>query len=898
MREKFADTAALVVACICAIAMACGTLALATPRNAVADEVSVPSYCGDKSVIMLTSTGEVYQVYVPDNKLPATGDVTTNNGEVAAQCIIPLPYLPAKIIINTALASTDPYRYVRTPGLTGGSGAKRWTYEALASNTENGDIWATLNTGSSTMQVYRLTKDVREEHASNPNPAYTLEDTRSKLSKTYWEQIGNPVAYSNRDTEMATGGAVDKATGAYYIAAVNSSQCHPTANSRVSQSCSTTSKTRVLANWDIDFYTTSGETPVKAGTLRLTDGDYALSNLASDIEFDEQGNLTVILSWNTSEAAKDPTTGRMTPKYTRYVRRVHIPVENVANKTFVPDSDSMLDTNTSLPITRPIESEGSPKDLYISGIGSLGQSSEDLTISMQDVSYPIGEQSLYNMTSDGTLTDVFDLPGNPPYHMTADQEGRPKAMVLENESLWGGGSSHKTTNGPSFGFWSNEITDIADGIGVEPPKPYYGSYQFKKIDDSNNALKDAEFTMWPRPSDGQCTSVPATDATSITLGSDGKPTGKKTVPSDDSGLVKFENVPLGQAKSSETKSSAWFCVVETKAPMDFKLNSTAWQVELKPGETTSGNDVKNERDTGTVTVVKYDDTVKTKTLEGAKFELVEDTNKNGKADSGEPVFANSNDVRTTGSDGKVTWTNVPLGKTYVIHEVSAPTGYKTMLEADSNAKEESFTLTSSVKEISRSVYDVRKEGQIVWDKYAEGTLTWAARGTINKGQTLPTHGTLTGSQWQLTYKPDSGNTEDATWTKTIADCTSNGCEVTDEGKQLLDGDATGGLFKLTNLKWGTYTLTETQAPLGYLKNVDSNNQSLEYTFTINQNNVDQIQYQLITNKQASGPTLPASGGTSADLYKFVAGGLFAGALLAGLGVLLKNRRRLNSRLLK
>lgn len=857
MREKFADTAALVVACICAIAMACGTLALATPRNAVADEVSVPSYCGDKSVIMLTDTGEVYQVYVPDSKLPATGNVSQNNGQVAAQCVIPLPYLPANITLNTTLSSTDPYRFKRNPGIAAGNGNTQGTYDALASNTDTGELWATFYAGTgknTSMQVYRLTKEARESHASNPNPFYT----KTGMSDSYWEAVGSTITGTTLGGAMSTGGAVDKTSGAYYVSAVNPSQCYPNANSKVPNSCSTwpTSKTRVLKNWNIDFYTTSGGTPVKAGTLSLTSGDYAVSNLASDIEFDTQGNLTLILSWNTSNPIA------------RYVRRIHIPAANVKNGSFTPDSDSMVDTNTSLAIR---SAELGIMNPYISGIGSLGDSSDSLTVSMQNT-YNMGYQSLYNLASDGTLTDVFDLPGNPPYHMTADQEGRMKAMVLENESLWGGGSSQKTTNGPSFNFWSGEITDIADGIGVEPPKPYYGSYQFKKIDDSNNALDGAEFTMWPRPSDGQCGSVP-TDATSITLGSDGKPTGKMTATSGSDGVVLFSNVSLGQAKSSETKSPAWFCVVETKAPTNFKLNGTPWSVELQPDTITVGQDVTNTRDTGTVKVIKHDGTTN-KTLAGAQFELIEDTNNDGAVQSGEPAVQSDGETkRTTPADGVLTWTNVPLGKKYIVHEVKAPTGYAEATTQNDHVVE----LTEASKTVEIIVNNERSTGTLNWGKYDEA----------NMPKTLTSQNALSGSEWTLTYTPDAGNTATG-WTKTITDCTQNGCKLgtgTNTGT-LLDTNPAGGLFTVSDLEWGTYTLKETKAPLGYLITDKT------FTFTIDASHLTPAA-ALIGDTQVSVPTLPASGGTSADLYKWIAGGLFACALFAGLGVLLKNKRRLN-----
>lgn len=845
------------VAVVCAAAVCGFGVSFAEDTDARGE---VPDYCGDKSVVMLTDSGEVYQVHIPDMDLPVTGNIADNGGTINARCMVPLPYLPANITIRTGLSPSDPNRFTRRPMTsTGGDGTQR-TYDALASNRDDGTLWAALMTGPRAkpeMQVYRLTKEARESHASRPNPAYT----KVGLSDSYWTPVGSKISGDELGGAYPTGGAVDRTDGLYYVAAVKPSQCAANKSSRATADCSKYSATtRVLRNWDIDFYTTSGGRPVKTGTLSLTDGEYAPGSRSSDIEFDDTGNLTLILSWY--------ETGRMR---TRHVRRLHIPAANVRNGSFMPDSDVMVDTNTSLPVNLTLNGY---TNLSVSGIGSSSPSSEDMTVSLLD-SYGLSGQSLYSLASDGTMERVFTFPSNPPYTLEADQEGRLTSQRLLDENLWGGGSTAVTTAPHSYSFYSGDITDIADGIGaVERPQPYYGGYQFKKVTESGAALPDVQFMLWPRPGNGSCDTVPSGSADGLHLGSDGSVTGRMTATSGADGSVQFPDLPLGQAKKGDTKTPMWFCVAETRTPDNYMAHEP-WSVQVEPGAVTDGAPIVNRRATGTVTVVKHDRTTGG-VLAGAQFELVEDTDGDGRADAGEPRSpSDGQTVKTTPADGTLIWRDVPLGKTYIVHEAKAPEGYMTVTEHDPSRDEQSVTLTMANRNATVYVNDVRETGELSWGKYAEGAVP----------STLTADNALGGAEWTLTYVPDAGNPTQG-WTKTVSDCSQAGCGPGTDITMLPDMNPAAGLFTVRGLEWGTYTLKERKAPLGYVLS------DRTYTFTIGASDLKPAPV-LISNTQASGPRLPAAGGTSADLYKWVASGLFGCALLGGIVALIRKRRTLH-----
>ncbi|WP_335938992.1 DUF7927 domain-containing protein [Streptomyces sp. PTD5-9] len=68
---------------------------------------------------------------------------------------------------------------------------------------------------------------------------------------------------------------------------------------------------------------------------------------------------------------------------------------------------------------------------------------------------------------------------------------------------------------------------------------------------------------------------------------------------------------------------------------------------------------------------------------------------------------------------------------------------------------------------------------------------------------------LAGSEWILAPVLEDGEKIPDGWPRTITDCTDAGCSDADQ-------DPAPGKFRLTGVPWGTYTLTETTTPSGYL----------------------------------------------------------------------------------
>lgn len=116
----------------------------------------------------------------------------------------------------------------------------------------------------------------------------------------------------------------------------------------------------------------------------------------------------------------------------------------------------------------------------------------------------------------------------------------------------------------------------------------------------------------------------------------------------------------------------------------------------------------------------------------------------------------------------------------------------------------------------------------------------------------------------------------------ITDCTSDPCAGPD-----TDPD-TGG-FALEDLDWGEYTVTETQAPPGYIGGA-------EFTFAVTAENAGTvIDRGAITNAQQPGVALPLTGGLGSQL--FTIGGLGIAALAILTAYVAHRARRLRTRII-
>lgn len=146
-----------------------------------------------------------------------------------------------------------------------------------------------------------------------------------------------------------------------------------------------------------------------------------------------------------------------------------------------------------------------------------------------------------------------------------------------------------------------------------------------------------------------------------------------------------------------------------------------------------------------------------------------------------------------------------------------------------------------------------------------GTVTWSKTDTSGN--------LLAGSIWTLT--------EESGAKRTITDCASGTtCPAGD------DQDPAAGKFTLTDVTWGDYTLEEAQAPAGYLLT------SKKKTFSISATSFKDgiavpVALGAIENEKIL-PTLPVTGGNSADSF-FIAGGAAMALSLGAAGVLYRRK---------
>lgn len=146
--------------------------------------------------------------------------------------------------------------------------------------------------------------------------------------------------------------------------------------------------------------------------------------------------------------------------------------------------------------------------------------------------------------------------------------------------------------------------------------------------------------------------------------------------------------------------------------------------------------------------------------------------------------------------------------TYYIREVKAPAGYQksdTIYYATMNNAGETVnyvqgyvdtanrnSLVPFENNLTGAIPNAKITGTVSWTKVEDGDAKFAP---------------LAGSEWKLAKLGADGSTEEKSWT--VSD------QSTPSETTWADTDAKDGKFTLAGLLPGTYTLTETQAPLGY-----------------------------------------------------------------------------------
>ncbi|BDR54435.1 hypothetical protein KIMH_05460 [Bombiscardovia apis] len=148
-----------------------------------------------------------------------------------------------------------------------------------------------------------------------------------------------------------------------------------------------------------------------------------------------------------------------------------------------------------------------------------------------------------------------------------------------------------------------------------------------------------------------------------------------------------------------------------------------------------------------------------------------------------------------------------------------------------------------------------------------GSLSWSKV----TGPTADGVKPLSGSQWKIT-NTSGGAVSDVTGTSLglVVDCDTSG--VCQAGQVDVDPAKAG--FKVRYLPAGSYVLTETKAPPGYVADVK------EYAFTIDATNAS-VDLGRIVNVQQRMPGLPLTGGVSVMAYLLLGLAFLLGASLFG-----------------
>ncbi|MGQ0408059.1 SpaA isopeptide-forming pilin-related protein [Leucobacter sp. W1153] len=227
-----------------------------------------------------------------------------------------------------------------------------------------------------------------------------------------------------------------------------------------------------------------------------------------------------------------------------------------------------------------------------------------------------------------------------------------------------------------------------------------------------------------------------------------------------------------------------------------------------------------------------------------------------------------------GSEWTLTGPNVPAD-TVVVDCISAPCAVGAFLDHDPIAGQfklvdlpwGDYTLTETKPPVGYSgdgyfefIIDVTNGGTTVdlgdaTNTPLPGAVSWSKVDAVNGDL-------LGGSEWKI-VGPAPAVTEVA-----IVDCTSAPCLGPDV-------DPAAGQFELEELAWGSYTVTETKAPPGYIGGA-------EFTFTVEALNagtvIDKGEFE---NEQQPGVALPLTGGLGSDIFSIAGLGIALFALLFG-----------------
>ena len=124
----------------------------------------------------------------------------------------------------------------------------------------------------------------------------------------------------------------------------------------------------------------------------------------------------------------------------------------------------------------------------------------------------------------------------------------------------------------------------------------------------------------------------------------------------------------------------------------------------------------------------------------------------------------------------------------------------------------------------------------------------------------------------------------------IADCeATSATECTGSDK-----DPRGGFFRVENLPWGSYKLSEKKAPAGYRLTDESKYFVADAKYYLDdraKNQFAAITLGGIINYRQEGPALPLTGGLGEDIFRYGGGATLLAATALGISLWLRKQRR-------
>lgn len=205
------------------------------------------------------------------------------------------------------------------------------------------------------------------------------------------------------------------------------------------------------------------------------------------------------------------------------------------------------------------------------------------------------------------------------------------------------------------------------------------------------------------------------------------------------------------------------------------------------------------------------------------------------------------------------WDNVLIGRRYVVDEKSAPRGYRPAGTPQ--------VVTTKQQNPPVIIKNDRVRGTIVWEKKETGSEKF-----------------LKGSVW--TVRDQHGRPFE------VSDCVGETAQACPATKLWQDQDPRPGKLRLENVPWGTYSLEEKTAPLGYVKTTEVKTVEVGATTVTNERNEPvELNLGAIYNKLREAPPLPLTGGWSDSAFRTAGFAVLGGAVLLVSIVMIRRRNR-------